>query len=156
MSENRTIGKDGDLPWHLPDDMKQFKNLTIGHTVIMGRKTWASLPVKLPDRTCIVLSRDPNFAPSDVQAAHSLDDALAMAQDDKIFVVGGAAVYKAALPMTDRMYLTIVHAVIEGDVRFPEYDESCWALAHEERHPVDERHAYPFSLRLYERVSHHD
>ena len=147
MSENRVIGRDGGLPWHLSADLKRFKKLTLGHVVIMGRKTFESIGRPLPRRRSIVLSRDPAYAPEGAEAAASLDEALARAADeDEVFVVGGAGVFAEALPRADRLYLTRVHAEVEGDVVFPELDLGAWTLLSEERHEADERHEHAFSF----------
>lgn len=153
MAENRVIGRDGAVPWHLPVDMRHFKALTTGHTVIMGRKTFESLGRPLPNRRNVVLTRDPAYrAPAGVVVVHTLDAALAAAEaDSEVFVAGGEGIYRLALPRADRLYLTVVHARIEGDTFFPEFDVAEWKLVREERHEPDDRHEHPFSFRLYER-----
>lgn len=156
MSENRVIGRDGDLPWHLPADLKHFKKLTLGHVVIMGRKTHqsiiASLGRPLPKRRSLVLSRDPAYRAPGVEVVSSLDQALDLtAAEPEVFVIGGAAVFAAALPRTDVLHLTLVHAEVEGDVFFPPLDTESWELVSEERHEADERHVYPFSFLTYRR-----
>ena len=155
-SENGVIGRDGALPWHLPADLKRFKKLTLGHAVIMGRKTYQSilesLGRPLPKRRSVVLSRDPDYQAPGAELASGLEQALALlAGDDETFVIGGASVFAEALPKADRLYLTRVHAEVEGDVFFPEVDLSSWNLISEERHEADDRHAYPFSFLDYER-----
>ena len=154
MSQNRVIGRDGALPWHLPTDLARFKSITTGHTVIMGRKTFESVGKPLPNRRTIVITRNNDYQCAGVFIAHSLDEALDhAAREDEIFILGGEAVYRIALPRADRLYLTIVHATIEGDTYFPRFDFDDWKLVEDERHEVDDRHAYAFSFRRYERTS---
>ena len=154
MSENRVIGRDGALPWHLPTDLARFKSITTGHTVIMGRKTFESVGQPLPNRRTIVITRNNDYQCAGVFIAHSLDEALDhVAREDEIFILGGEAVYRIALPRADRLYLTIIHATIEGDTHFPPFDPDQWKLVEDERHEPDDRHAYAFSFRRYERTS---
>jgi dihydrofolate reductase len=154
MAENRVIGKDGGLPWRLPDDLKHFKRLTIDHTVIMGRKTFDEIRHPLANRRNVVISRNPAFRPAGVTVVPSLEEALALgATEREVYVIGGGEIYRQALPFADRIYLTVVHAEIEGDTWFPPFERSDgWMLESEERHPADERHAYPFTFRTYRRV----
>jgi dihydrofolate reductase len=153
LSENRVIGRDGDLPWRLPADLKRFKRITSGHTVIMGRKTFETLEAPLPDRRSIVVTRRTDFQPEGVEIAHDLDAALALAEgEEEVFVLGGGEIYALALPRADRMELTIVHDEFDGDTFFPAFDESNWRLVNEERHEPDERHAHSFTFRTYERI----
>ena len=154
MSQNRVIGRDGSLPWHLPTDLARFKSITTGHTVIMGRKTYESVGKPLPNRRTIIITRNNDYQCADVFIAHSLDEALDhAAHEDEIFILGGETVYRIALPRADRLYLTIIHATIEGDTYFPNLDFDDWKLVEDERHEIDERHAYAFSFRRYERTS---
>ncbi|RMH23020.1 MAG: nucleoside triphosphate pyrophosphohydrolase [Acidobacteria bacterium] len=154
MSENRVIGRDGRLPWHLPADLKRVKRLTVGHTVIMGRRTFESIGRPLPRRRSIVLSRDRRYRPAGVEVAASLEEALALAGgEEEVFVFGGAELFRLALPRARRIYLTLVHAEVEGDVHFPPWDESDWRLVEDRRYDADERHPHPYSFRLYERRS---
>ncbi len=165
-SENDVIGRDGDLPWHLPKDLKRFKALTLGHAILMGRKTWESIGRPLPKRRSIVISRDSAYRAEGAEVTQSLEQAIALAQtrrpggnaesneapdrEPEIFVIGGAEIFRAALPLAERIHLTRVHAQVDGDVLFP-LDEEGWHLARDERHTADERHAYPFSFQLLER-----
>lgn len=153
MSENRVIGRDGDLPWRLPEDLKRFKRLTTGHHVIMGRKTFETLSRPLPNRTNIVITRRQDFAATgDIRIAHSLEEALGLAESDvEPFVLGGGEIYALALPRADRLELTVIHATIPGDTYFPDYDESEWTLVADDRHEADENHEHPFSFRTYQR-----
>lgn len=153
MSENRVIGKDGTLPWRLPDDLKFFKRLTLDHTVIMGRKTFDEIKRPLDNRRNVVITRNPAFHPHCVTVVPNLAEALALgATEREVFVVGGGEIFREALPRADRLYLTVVHARVEGDTFFPEFDKDGWVLESDERHEADERHAYAFSFRTYSRI----
>jgi dihydrofolate reductase len=153
VSDNGIIGSGGSLPWRLSSDLKRFKNLTMGHHLIVGRKTYESIGKPLPGRHMIVLSRDRSYQPSGVEIAHDLGDAIQLCQeDDEAFVGGGATVYELAMPRADRLYLTRVHAEVEGDVRFPPWHEELWVLRSRAQHPSDERNQYPHSFCVYERV----
>jgi dihydrofolate reductase len=152
VGENGVIGQGNALPWHLPADLQRFKRLTTGHTIVMGRKTWESIGQPLPRRRSIVISRTPDFQPAGVTVVPSLVQALEIARDaSEVFVIGGSRVFEAALPLTDRLELTRVHGNPPGDVFFPQLDFSEWTLVAEEKHPADERHAYPFSFLTYDR-----
>lgn len=152
VAENGVIGRDGGLPWHLPEDMKFFKRLTMGHTVIMGRRTWEELGKPLPGRRNIVITRDPAREFPGAERAASLHDALALSEEDaQIFIIGGGEVYRQALHYADRLFLTHVHAAVEGDTHFPDWGEALWRVVEERRVPADERHAYPFTIRSYVR-----
>lgn len=154
LATNRVIGASGTLPWHLPEDLKRFKRLTMGHHLILGRRTFDSIGRALPGRRMLVLSRGRPRLPPEVRHAPDLDRALARAQaagDEEVFVAGGAEIYRLALPRADRMYLTRVHARVEGDVLFPEVCWSRWERLELEDRPADERHAHPFSFELWRR-----
>jgi dihydrofolate reductase len=152
-AENGVIGRAGALPWHLSEDLKRFKRLTTGHPVVMGRKTWESIGRALPGRRNLVVSRTPGYAAAGADVFGSLDEALAAcAGEDEIFVIGGAMLYAEALSRADRLYLTRVHATVEGDVTFPEIDPAGWTLVSEERHEADARHEHAFSFLVYERA----
>jgi dihydrofolate reductase len=152
-AENGVIGAAGDLPWRLPDDLKRFKALTLGHPVLMGRRTWESIGRALPGRRSIVVTRNRGFRAEGAVVVHSLDDGLAACGDaEEAFVIGGAGLFREALPRADRLYLTRVHARVEGDVSLPELDLTRWELAREERHPADDRHRYAFSFLDYRRA----
>lgn len=152
-SENGVIGHNGTLPWHLPKDLKHFKATTLGGTLLMGRKTWDSIGKPLPKRRSLVMSRNPGFEAPGAEVFPDLDTSLAAANgEDELFVIGGAALYRLTLPRADRLYLTRVHAEIEGDVFLPAIDFSQWKLLEETAHPADERHAYPFTFQTYQRL----
>lgn len=153
MAENRVIGRDNGLPWHLPADLQRFKALTMGHAVIIGRKTFEAIGKVLPGRRWVVLTRDAAWHRSGVETAPGLDRALAtLAGEAEVFVAGGGEVYALALPRAERLYVTLIHADVEGDARFPALDASRWRLVEDERHAADERHALPYSFRRYERA----
>ena len=151
-AENGVIGKDNQLPWRLPADLRYFKKLTTGHTIVMGRKTFESIGKALPNRRSIVITRRKDFHADGVDIAHSLDEALVLSQgENEVFIVGGADIYRAALPRADRMYVTIVHASPDGDVLFPDYDKHAWTTMSTERHASDERNSFPYSFVVMER-----
>ena len=152
LARNRVIGRGNRLPWHLPDDLRHFKRLTLGRPIIMGRRTWESLPGLLPDRTHIVVTRDPAYRADGALVVHSLDDAVAAAGAEEAFVVGGAELYALALPRASRLYLTLLEAEVEGDAFFPAIDPMQWQEVAREPHAADERHAYAFAFVTLERV----
>ena len=154
-ADNRVIGRDNDLPWRLSADLQRFKTLTMGHHLLMGRKTFASLGRALPGRTMVVISRGQPSLPAGVRLAHSLDEAVEMARsngDDEAFVAGGAEIYAQALPTADRLYLTRVHTSCEGDTLFPVWEPDKWRQVSREDRPADDRNAHPYSFLVYERL----
>lgn len=156
LDRRRVIGDGPRIPWRLPDEQRAFKRLTTGHCLVMGRATFESIGRPLPDRTSIVLTRNPDWSAPGARVARDLDEALALARalgEDECFVVGGAAVYADALPLADRMVLTRVDAEVPGDVLFPEVDFEGWKLVAEEHHPADPRHAFAFDIQDWVRVS---
>jgi dihydrofolate reductase len=146
MAENRVIGRDNTLPWRLPADLAYFKRITLGKAIIMGRRTWESLPGILPHRSHIVVSRDRDYRAQGAQVVHSLEEAIQIAGGEEVFIVGGAQLYAQALPLADRLLLTLVHAEIDGDTRFPEFEGLRWRLVGCERHAADERNRYDYSF----------
>jgi len=156
---NGVIGRDGDLPWRLKSDLALFKANTLGKPVIMGRKTWDSLPRKpLPGRMNIVLSRDGSFEPTNAVVCESFLEAVQMAKEqaeddgvDEVCVIGGRALFEMALPKAKRLYLTEVDATVDGDVTFPEFDESAWTQVRREEHPAGEGDDHAFTFRVLER-----
>lgn len=149
-AENNAIGKDNQLLWHLPDDMKFFKQTTSGFTVIMGRKTFESFGKPLRNRRNIVITRQADYHAKGTETVHSLEAALERcSEEDRVFIIGGAEIYRQALPLTDELYLTRVHAAPEGDTYFPEVDLHSWELRWQEAHPADERHAHAFTFFHY-------
>ncbi|MEK6207016.1 MAG: dihydrofolate reductase [Chloroflexota bacterium] len=147
------IGKDGHLPWRLPDDMKHVRALTVGKPLIMGRRTFDSIGKPLPDRVSIVLTRDPDFRCDGCLVARTPDEALALAGDaPEVIVFGGAGVFKDFLPRADRIYLTEVDTEAVGDTYFPPFDPSEWREVDRQRHSVDARHPFAFEFVTLERV----
>ena len=136
MANNRVIGADNRIPWHLPDDLKMFKRLTMGHHIVMGRKTYESIGRLLPGRTTVIVTRQRDYAVAGAIVAHSLHDAInAAARDDEIFVIGGAELFREALPIADRMHLSLVDAQPEGDTWMPEFDSTEWTEVSREEKP---------------------
>ena len=156
LADNGVIGKGGALPWHLPADLGRFKRLTMGHHLILGRKTFDSIGRALPGRHMVVLSRGRPRLPAGVRRAASLETALERARaagDDEAFVAGGAEIYRLALPLADRLYLTRVHAEVAGDVWFPDVEWSRWQRLESEDHAADERHEWPFTVEVWARTA---
>ncbi|TXR54572.1 dihydrofolate reductase [Reinekea thalattae] len=158
MAENRTIGRDNKLPWHLPNDLKYFKQLTTGKAVIMGRKTYDSIGKPLPNRSNIVITRDTQFYAEGVQVAHSLDEAIELAEaaslvnaNDEVIVMGGAEIYRLCLPKADRLYITFVHADVDGDAHFPEFDLSQYNEIAREDFSADGPNPYDYSFVVYDK-----
>lgn len=146
------LGKENQLLWHLPNDFKHFKELTSGHHVIMGRKTFESLPGILPNRTHIVISRNPAWHKEGVLLASSLDAAFNLVPvGEQAYVIGGGEIYRQALPHSDRIELTRVETQMEADTFFPEINPEEWTLVTEEAHPADERHAYAYRFQRFEK-----
>ena len=152
VSENGVIGRKNDLPWKLSADLRRFKQLTTGHAIIMGRKTFDSIGRPLPNRTSIVMTRDRSYASPGVVVVHSFDQAVAACEDQQeAFVIGGETVFREALPQAQRLYLTRVHKKVEGDAYFPEADLAGWKLLQQERHAEDDKNDCPFTFCVYER-----
>lgn len=158
LSTNRVIGRNNDLPWRLPDDMKFFMNKTKGHHVVMGRKNYDSLHEKfkpLPQRTNIVITRQQDFVAPGCIVVNAIEPALELAaknSETECFIIGGAEIYKLAMPYTTRLYLTEIDAIIEGDTYFPEIDQADWVETSREHHPGDDRHRFPFDIVVYNRA----
>lgn len=153
MGEDRALGKDNDLLWHLPDDFKRFKDLTSGHKIIMGRKTYESFPKPLPNRLHIIITRDQEYnAPyENCITVHSMEEAINKVRDDALsFIIGGGEIYKLGEPFANKIELTLVHAAFpDADTFFPEIDQSKWKLTAEAYHPKDARHKYDFTYLTY-------
>jgi dihydrofolate reductase len=157
VSENGVIGRGEEIPWRLRDEQQALKKLTTGHCLIMGRKTWESIGRPLPGRTSIVITRDPRFSADfdEVVVVRDFDSAVGAARergDDETFVFGGEAIYALALPRADLLYITRVHAKVEGDAFFPAFDEAAWKLVAEEHHEADARNEHAFTAQRYERA----
>src|SRR6201996_4288282 len=143
IGENNAIGKGNQLLWHMPNDLKHFKDITSGRTIIMGRKTFDSVGKPLPKRRNIVVTRQDITIPG-CEVVKSIDEGLALcAGEDEVFIGGGAEIYKLAMAKTDRIYLTIIHKVFDADTFFPEIDHTEWTETHHEDHPADEKNPIP-------------
>ena len=155
MARNRVIGANGAIPWHLPEELKRFKALTMGHHLIMGRKTWESIGRLLPGRETVIVTRQAGYRVPGATVAHSLDQAIAACGNDReIFVIGGAELYAQALPRAGRLHLTTVEAEVAGDTFMPEFDAGGWRESSSVSYAMDERHRYPFKCVTYERIGH--
>ncbi len=152
MAEDNVIGIENRLPWSLPEDMKWFRRHTLGKTVVMGRSTYESIGKPLPDRRNVIITRDPAFTAPGCVVVHSVDEALAAADSGEVMVIGGASVYRQLLPHADRLYLSDVHAHIDGDAWFPAIDRREWRETERHEHPADGRHAHAVSFIVLERV----
>ncbi len=153
VADNGVIGRAGTLPWHLPDDLRRFKALTMGRPILMGRRTFESIGRPLPGRRNLVLTRNSRAFPAGVQAVPSLQRALEeCAGESELCVIGGADVFRETLPRADRLELTRVHATMDGDVRFPDYDAAQWRELSRSEHPADARHAWPMTFQTLGRV----
>jgi dihydrofolate reductase len=158
LSENFIIGKNNDLPWHLPDDMKFFMQTSKGHHCIMGRKNYDSIPDKfrpLPNRTNIVVTRQKGFKAPGCIVVNSIDKALEIARSNgevEAFIIGGAEIYRQGMEVTQRMYLTEIKATIEGDTHFPEFKKEDWKEVKRNHHPADDKHQYAFDFVVYQRT----
>lgn len=158
LTQNKVIGKNNDLPWHLPDDMKYFMKTTSGHFVIMGRKNYESIPEKfrpLPNRTNIVVTHQQNYEAEKCRVVHSLEEGIQLARDanqEELFIIGGAEIYSQGFLIADKLYLTEIQGSLEGDTYFPEFDKQSWNETSRIHHPVDERHAFAFDFVIYEKI----
>jgi dihydrofolate reductase len=146
MADNGVIGRGDGLPWHLPDDLKRFKALTMGHAMLMGRRTWDSIGRPLPGRRSLVLTRNAGWTASGAERVATLAEALERAGGAPLAVIGGAEVFSLAWPVVGRLELTEVHADPEGDTRLEGFDRAHWRETFRERHAADARHAHPFSF----------
>jgi dihydrofolate reductase len=161
VSQNNVIGRDNQLPWHLPEDLKYFKSVTMGKPILMGRKTFDSIGRPLPGRTNIVITRDPEWTAQGVEIASDIEVALAMGKKacqavavDEIMVIGGAQIYQKLLPYADRLYLTRVEAKVQGDAVFPEIDPAQWQqIAEEIPEKID---SHPYRFLIFDRVCSSD
>lgn len=151
MAKNRTIGIDNTLPWRIPEDLKHFKALTMGHHLIMGRKTYDSIGRPLPGRTTVVVSRDRDLKIEGCIVAHSLAEAIAACTDDEIFVVGGAEIYAQALPLAGTLYVTEIQQEISGDAHFPEFDKKAWREVAREKRSQTEPQPLEYHFVTYRR-----
>ncbi|GAB3547525.1 dihydrofolate reductase [Spirosoma fluminis] len=156
VAQNGIIGRNNDLPWHLPDDFAFFKRKTSHHPIIMGRKSLEALGKPLKNRTNIVITRNKSFTAEGIVVVHTLEDALAQAKavnEEEIFVIGGSEIYAMALPVATTLYLTEIHKAYEGDASFPSFDRADWQEVIRQPHPADDRHEAAFDFVEYERKS---
>jgi dihydrofolate reductase len=154
MARNRVIGANGAIPWRLPNELQLFKRVTMGHHIIMGRKTWESIGRLLPGRTSIIITRQKDYAVPGALVVDSLQAAVKASGDDaEIFVIGGGELYREALPIADRIYLTTVNAEPVGDTRMPEFDMNEWREVSAESFAADDKHAYAYRFSVLERRS---
>jgi len=157
LTENHVIGKNNDLPWHLPDDMKYFMQTTKGHVVIMGRKNYESLPPKyrpLADRTNIIVTRQTTYHAPDCIIVNSLEEGIRLAKganEKELFIIGGAEIFELSMSLADRLYLTEIKTEIQGDTFFPKFDKSKWKEVSRRPHPNDDRHQFAFDFVIYEK-----
>jgi len=155
VADDRVIGRGNDLPWRLPADLARFKRLTLGHHLLMGRKTWESIGRPLPGRTTVVISRRQPELPAGVLLAAGIDQALDLARaagEDEAFIAGGAEIYRQTLGRADRLYLTRVDARVAGDSRFPPWDAAAWRLVSRQDRPADGTNPLPLSFLVYDRI----
>lgn len=158
MAENRVIGRNNSLPWHLSEDLKYFKRVTMGCCIIMGRKTWESIGRPLPGRTNIVVTTNPDYLAEGARVVHSLEEAIALAEAvalidgaEEAFIIGGADLYQRALPLADRFHLTRVHAEVDGDTELMAFDEEEWQEVSREDFQHNETNPYDYSICVLER-----
>lgn len=154
LDQNNGIGFQNQMPWHLPAELKRFKAITMGHHLIMGRKTFESIGKALPGRTMIIVTRNPTYQAAGCLVTHSVPEALNLAEsrgESEVFVCGGKSIYRESLPEADRLYLTRIHAEFQTDISFPDFDVSLWQEIATDFHPIDEKNPYPFTLFIYER-----
>ncbi|MDQ0272010.1 dihydrofolate reductase [Cytobacillus purgationiresistens] len=153
MDENRVIGINNELPWHLPEDLKFFKRTTMGHPIAMGRKTWESIGRPLPGRENIVITRNKDFSPEGATVLNSLDELIDYSNklDQDVFVIGGAEIFKSVLPFSDHLYMTMIHHQFAGDTYFPELDLSDWKNLSTEKGLKDDKNPYDYEFKIYQR-----
>jgi len=152
MAKNRVIGANNTLPWHLPADLKHFKSLTMGHHIVMGRKTYESIGKPLPGRTSVVITRNANYSVPGVIAVNSLEAAISECGDDaEIFVIGGAELFRQAISLADRIYLTEIDAIFSGNAHFTDLDSRLWQETERVTHAPDEKNLYPYQFVIYDR-----
>lgn len=153
MAKNRVIGAGKGIPWHLPNELRLFKSVTIGHHIIMGRRTYESINRLLPGRTTVIVTRQPGYQIPGAVIAHSLENAIAACgEEEEIFVIGGGELYRSALAMTDRIYLTTVDAEPAGDTFMPEFNLEEWREISSQSYPADDRHRHAYRFAVYDRV----
>ncbi|MFZ4679596.1 MAG: dihydrofolate reductase [Flavobacterium sp.] len=150
VSENNALGKDNQLLWHLPDDFKRFKNITSGHHIIMGRKTFESFQKPLPNRIHVIITRQKDYQPEGCLIVDSLAKAISVCpKDEELFIIGGGEIYNQSIEIADKLDITRVHHAFDADTFFPEIDLTKWKLTSEEYHPKDEKHHFDFTFETY-------
>ena len=150
VAENNALGKNNDLLWHLPNDFKRFKEITSGHHIIMGRKTFESFPKPLPNRTHIIISRQKNFTKEGCIVVQDIEKAIATCpKEEDLFIIGGGEIYKQSIDFADQLDITRVHHSFDADVYFPEIDPTIWELTSESFQPKDERHQYDYTFQTF-------
>jgi dihydrofolate reductase len=155
MDDNRVIGKDNQLPWHLPEDLKFFKRVTMGHPIVMGRKTFDSIGRALPGRENIIITRNKNYKSDTCTVFNYIEEFLSYTSykpEEEYFVIGGAEIFKQLLPKVDRLYITEIHEEFDGDTFFPEFDMKDWKLVSKEAGPKDEKNPYDYEFKVYSRL----
>jgi dihydrofolate reductase len=156
VANHHIIGKDNDIPWYLPADLKYFKEKTLNHHIIMGRKCFDSIGKPLPKRTNIIVSRNPFLISSNCTIARSIEEALEVAYDNQeteAFIIGGGEIYRQSMDFLDKIYLTEVAVEVQGDITFPEIDSTIWKLISEVRHTKDEKNEWDYTFKVFERVT---
>lgn len=152
-AENGVIGRDNGLIWHLPADLKHFKTITTGHTILMGRRTFESIGKALPNRRNIVITRNPDYRAEGCELAGSVDEALKMTEgEEEVFITGGGPIYKETWNRADRLYLTVVHTEVEGDTKIPAVSPECWKEVSRESHKADDKNEFDYTFVNYVRV----
>ena len=150
FDENRLIGRDNGLPWHLPADLKHFKSLTMGHYMIMGRKTFESIGKPLPGRTSVIITRQTDYVAEGCIVTQNFTEAMmSCTGQSEIFIIGGAQIFECTLPLADKLYITQIHHGVEGDTFFPEINIAEWELISEEEHKADEKNQFDFSFQVW-------
>jgi dihydrofolate reductase len=150
MDENRAIGMQNRIPWYLPDDLKRFKTLTMGHHIIMGRKTFESIGQPLAGRTMVVITRQQDYQSDNCLVVHSLNEAINLVMDrgeTEAFIIGGGEIFKQSLDLAERIYLTIVHTTVQATTFFPEFDQNMWTEIECSHHHADLKHRFPFTFK---------
>jgi dihydrofolate reductase len=153
MARNRVIGAKNSIPWHLPNELKLFKSVTMGHHIVMGRKTWESIQRLLPGRTSVIVTRSRDYAVPGAIVTHSVQDAIEACEgDNEIMVIGGAEIFRETLPVADRLYLTLVDAEPDGDIVMPALDMTEWWERSSQTYAPDEKHVYGYTFYVYDRI----
>ena len=153
MDTNRVIGKDNQMPWHMPADLRHFKEMTMGKPIVMGRKTYDSIGRPLPGRRNVIITRQQDLKIEGVEIVHSLPEALKLlTAEPEIMIIGGGQVFNEALPLATRLYFTIIEHEFAGDTYFPAWEKSDWQLIEQEAHPADEKNPYPYQFAVFQRA----